>query len=81
MDDCTVTGCQIGIYEKTGTIKFETKIYQRYCFAVSHKTANFMKIVLVVCMLVRYREKYGEKEKIVFASSRYQRKQCQWFII
>ena len=78
LNNCTVTGYRIGIYEKTGIIKFETKVYQWYCLAAksicwiinfelkSHKTADFMKIVLAVCRLVRYREKYGEKEKKCF---------------
>ena len=69
MNDCTVTGYQIAIYVKTGIIKFETKIYQGYQFCgekyllginfelKSHKTADFKKIVLAVCRLVRYREK------------------------
>ena len=56
-------------------IRFETKIYHEYQFygeeyllglnfeLKSHKTADFMKIVLEVCRLVRYREKQWKKEK------------------
>ena len=63
------------IYEKTGVIKFEIKIYQGYSFCgevyllglnfelKSHKTTDFMKIVLAVCRLVKYREKQGEKRE------------------
>ena len=68
MNDCSVTVYQISMYRETGIIKLETKIYHWYCFAAkfmldtnfelkSHKTVDFMKIVLAVCRLDRYREK------------------------
>ena len=69
LNDCTVTGYRTAIYEKTGMINFEPKIYQEYelCgeefllglnFELgSHKKADLMKIVFVVCRLVRYRKK------------------------
>ena len=67
LNDCTVTGCQIAIYVKTGIIKLETKIYQGYQFwgeeyllglnfkLKSHGTIHFMKVVLAVCRVARYR--------------------------
>ena len=30
LNDCTVTGYRTAIYEKTGMINFEPKIYQEY---------------------------------------------------
>ena len=75
MNDCTVTVYRIGVYKETRIIKLETKIYHWYSFAAksmldanfelkSHKTADFMKIVLVVRRLDRYREKLGEKVEV-----------------
>ena len=69
LNDFTVTGYRISIYEKTGIIKFETKVHQGYQFCgeeyllglnfelKSDKTAGFMKIALLICRLVRYRGK------------------------
>ena len=59
-------------------IKFETKIYQGYQFCgeeylldlnfelKSRKTADFMKIALVVCRLIRCEEKKEGKQKKLF---------------
>ena len=56
LKDCTVTRYRIVVYEKTGMIKFKTKIYQGYYFCGeeyllglnfelnSRKTADFIKI-------------------------------------
>ena len=68
MNDYTVTVNEypIAIYEDTGITQFEPKfikgISEEYLLGLnfelkSHKTTDFMKIVLVVCRLVRYREK------------------------
>ena len=74
LNDCTVTWYRISIDEKTGKIKFETKIYQGYWFCgeeymlglnfelKSRKTADFMKIVLAV----RYKKIRGRKRKQCF---------------
>ena len=65
LNDCTVTGYRIVIYGKTAIIKSETKICEGYQFCSeeyllglnfelkSRKIADFLKIVLAVCRLVR----------------------------
>ena len=78
LNDYTVTEHQIAIFEKTGITKFEPKTYQGFYFSdkeylmgsyfllKSRKTADFTKIVLPVCRLVRCRENKGKKRKSCF---------------
>ena len=87
-DSMIVTGYQIAIYEKTGMIKYETKICQGYQFLgedyllglnfelKSHKIVDFMKLLQWFSGQLGIKKNKRKKEKIFFfGGSRYQTKQ------